>query len=92
VVHIARANPSAAADLVLTKSEIGALCSLDRFDAKKLTPTTLTVRQAVVAIAALGGHLCRKNDPPPGTIAVWRGWQRLTSMTELYDSMVKRCG
>lgn len=92
MVHISRADPRAPAEVVLTKSEIGALCSLERFSAKKLTPSSLTVRQAVTAIASLGGHLARKNDPPPGTLAIWRGWQRLASMTELYDSMVKRCG
>lgn len=92
MVHISRADPRAPADLVLTTSEIGTLCSLERFETKKLSPRTMTVRQAVTAIASLGGHLARKNDPPPGTIAVWRGWQRLASMTELYESMVKKCG
>lgn len=92
IVHISRVSPHSPAEIVLTKSEIGTICSLERFKDKGLFPSSLTVRQALIAIAALGGHLTRKSDPPPGNLAVWRGWQRLSSMTELYDSMVERCG
>lgn len=81
MVHVSRTDPHAPAEVALTTSEIAALCSLERFNAKTFTPVSLTVRQAVSAIAALGGHLARKNDPPPGTLAIWRGWQRLASMT-----------
>jgi len=92
MVHIKRAHPNAPADVALTTAEIGTLCSLDRFKKRKLSPKTLTVNQAVVAIACLGGYLNRKNDPPPGPTVLWRGWQRLSSMTELYDSIIPGCG
>ena len=36
----------------------------------------------VVWIARLGGFLARKNDGPPGTITLWRGWKRLTDLTD----------
>lgn len=92
MVHIARTDPQAPAVSVLTHSEVETLCSLDRFKDKLPSATSLTVKKALAAIGALGGHLMRKHDPPPGTEAVWRGWQRLASMVELYESMVKRCG
>jgi hypothetical protein len=52
----------------------------------------MTVRQAVIAIACLGGYLNRKNDSPPGATVVWRGWQRLASMSELYENFIPGCG
>ena len=36
----------------------------------------------VVWIARLGGFLARKNDGPPGTITLWRGWKRLTDLAD----------
>lgn len=87
MVHIQRADPKAPACVVLTKTEIGTLCSLKRFAGKQLSVEKLTVKQAVIATACLGGYLDRKNDPPPGPTALWRGWQRLSSMAELYESM-----
>jgi hypothetical protein len=92
MVHISRADPSAPAELVLTNTEIMTICSLARFSDKKISPHRMTVRQAILAIAELGGHLARRLDPPPGCTALWRGWQRLASMTELYESMVNKCG
>jgi hypothetical protein len=40
-----------------------------------------TVGEAVTWIARLGGYLARKNDGPPGTITLWRGWKRLADLT-----------
>jgi hypothetical protein len=92
LAHIQRANPSAPAEVALTQAEIGTLRSLKRFTGRFQQSTAMTVRQAVIAIACLGGYLNRKNDPPPGAITVWRGWQRLASMSELYESIVPGCG
>jgi hypothetical protein len=36
----------------------------------------------VVWIARLGGFLARKGDGPPGTITLWRGWKRLSDLTD----------
>ena len=33
-------------------------------------------------IARLGGFLARKHDGQPGTMALWRGWKRLTDLTQ----------
>lgn len=92
MVHIRRADPTASANLVLTTCEINTICCLKRFKEKKLEPHKLNVRQAVTAIACLGGYLNRKNDPFPGYVVIWRGWQRLSSMTELYESFDSGCG
>jgi hypothetical protein len=93
LVHIQRANPKAPAEVALTQSEIGTLLSLERFEDMLDQNKPMTIRQAVIAIACLGGYLNRKNDNPPGAIVIWRGWQRLSSMAELYDGMTKkRCG
>jgi len=40
------------------------------------------IGQVVTWIAKLGGFLARKSDGPPGTITLWRGWKRLTDLTE----------
>lgn len=38
--------------------------------------------EVVVWIARLGGFLARKSDGMPGTVTLWRGWKRLTDLTE----------
>jgi len=49
-------------------------------------PTAVpSVRQAVRWIAQLGGFLARKSDGEPGTKTLWRGLQRLTAMTDMWE-------
>jgi hypothetical protein len=92
MVHVSRADPSAPAEIALTKIEIRTLCSLQRFKSKLPPEKSLTIKQAIIAVACLGGYRNRKNDRPPGATVLWRGWQRLSSMSELYESMADRCG
>jgi hypothetical protein len=40
------------------------------------------IGEVVVWIARLGGFLARKSDGMPGTLTLWRGWKRLTDLTE----------
>lgn len=91
MVHIRRTDPDADAGVVLTQVEIKTLQSLKRFKAQLSKPKRLTVRHVVTAIGCLGGYLNRRSDPPPGATAIWRGWQRLASMTEVYEGMTE-CG
>ena len=35
-------------------------------------------------VGAIGGHLGKKSDGPPGTQVLWRGIQRLDTATEMY--------
>jgi hypothetical protein len=48
--------------------------------ARSKLPRSLTARDALLAIAALGGHL--KNNGEPGWITIWRGYERLLTLTE----------
>jgi len=46
-----------------------------------------TIRQAVLMVASLGGHLGRKGDGFPGTQTIWRGLVKLAVATEMYAFM-----
>ncbi len=47
------------------------------------TASSLTsVRQVLLALARLGGHLNRSSDGPPGWIVLWRGYLRLQYIIE----------
>ncbi|MXV85462.1 IS4 family transposase [Candidatus Poribacteria bacterium] len=50
-----------------------------------LPTQTPTVRQATVGIAKLGGFLGRKSDGMPGVTVLWRGWQRLTDISNTWS-------
>ena len=80
---LARTDPTASALTVLAKHELDALYT---FIHKQPIPVTLTptVHQAVGWIAQLGGFLARKHDGQPGVTVVWRGWQRLTDISQAY--------
>lgn len=44
--------------------------------------------EAMRMVGALGGHLGRKGDGQPGTKSLWRGLERLSGMTEMYQFLV----
>jgi hypothetical protein len=50
-----------------------------------------TIADAVRLIARLGGYLDRKNDGPPGMLAVWRGWKRLFDLVEGWEMACQIC-
>jgi hypothetical protein len=43
-----------------------------------------TVSEVVVWIARLGGFLARKSDGQPGMTVIWRGWQRLSDISDTF--------
>ncbi|MDQ2805429.1 MAG: IS4 family transposase [Chloroflexota bacterium] len=43
-----------------------------------------SLRQAVRWIAQLGGFVGRVGDGEPGGMVLWRGWQRLMDLTQMY--------
>lgn len=49
--------------------------------------TAPPMRQAVRWIAHLGGFLGRKGDGEPGSKTLWKGFQQLIAMTEMYRIM-----
>ncbi len=78
---IVRTHPKAPCTTLLTDNEWQVLyCKVK--NTNSLPPTTPSLREAVIWIARLGGFLARKHDGQPGTIPLWRGWKRLTDLTQ----------
>ena len=72
---LARETPDAPASALLSADEAGALvCHFG----KGMKPSALTIRQAVLWIGRLGGHLNRKGDGMPGVRTLWRGMHDLS--------------
>lgn len=68
----ARQTPDADASTLLSPSQISVLRVLQR---RHPLPANPTLRDALLAIAALGGHL--KNNGDPGWQTLWRGFEKL---------------
>ncbi len=88
VTLIARTNPSMCCSTFLSEQEWTVLSIKVT---KNREPPTMppTIADAVTWIARLGGYLARKGDGPPGTLALWRGWKRLTDLTEGWNLAVQ---
>jgi len=78
---IARTNPSMPCSTFLSEQEWTVLFIKVM---KNSEPPTVppSIADVVTWIAMLGGYLARKSDGPPGSITLWRGWKRLTDLTE----------
>ena len=78
-----RHAPDADCTSVLTDTEWKALyCVTHRSTAfPKQLPT---VSEVVVWIAKLGGFLGRRSDGEPGVTVIWRGWQRLSDISDTF--------
>lgn len=84
MTHMNRINPDLPCDQILSENEWRALfCKINRTDNPPKKPPT--IREAIRWIASLGGFLGRKGDLEPGTITLWRGWQRLYDITDDYQ-------
>jgi hypothetical protein len=75
---LARHEPDAPCTTVLSDDAWKVLWV--RFAHQRLTANTPppTVRQVILWIGRLGGHLGRKGDGLPGVRTLWRGWRDLT--------------
>jgi hypothetical protein len=78
LTRISRTNPNAPATLCFTSKEIKALAKIERNDRQNNPTEDTTLIHYTTTLAKLGGYLGRKNDPPPGDVVIWRGWQRLS--------------
>jgi hypothetical protein len=79
----ARKTPERPASAVLTPDEEEVL--LRHAEAHNRRPAgILTLKDAVILIAKLGGYLGRKNDGPPGWLTLWRGYRRLCALVDGY--------
>jgi hypothetical protein len=76
LTYQARQTPDAPCTVALSETQWQALTA---FANKSQTPAQSppTLKQAVRAIAKLGGFIGRKSDGDPGVKTLWRGWQRL---------------
>lgn len=63
-------------------------CYVNKTPIAPETPPTLG--EAMYMVAAIGGHLGRKSDGPPGTQTLWRGIQRLDTAVEMYAIFVNQ--
>jgi hypothetical protein len=81
-----RQMPGMPAELVFSDIEIR---TLQAYAKKKKLKSPTTVGEAVQLVAAIGGHVERKNAPPPGHQVLWRGYSKLGHLCEgfslLYD-------
>ena len=78
-----RHAPGADCTQVLTENEWRALYALTH-KTRTFPKKTPTVAQVVLWIAKLGGFLGRKSDGTPGVTVLWRGWQRLTDISNTF--------
>jgi hypothetical protein len=83
LTYINRTDPDLPCTVILTATEWQALY-MRTHHTTSLPPTPPTVRQAVRWIAQLGGFLGRKRDGEPGITVMWRGWQRLQDMADIW--------
>ena len=84
----ARTTPEAPALQVLQTEEVDAL--VNHFSQKKPLPIEqVTIRQAVLWIGRLGGHLNRKRDGMPGVRTLWRGLQALSLLVAGFRAGVR---
>ena len=75
--------PEADATQVVTENEWKALYAVTH-KTRTFPKKTPTVAQVVLWIAKLGGFLGRKSDGPPGVTVLWRGWHRLTDISNTF--------
>ena len=76
---ISRKSEAMPAKFVLTSTQLEIL-SLHR--ATKLKPSP-SVRDALLAVAKLGGHI--KNNGDPGWLTLWRGYRKLAAAEEVWN-------
>jgi len=75
---LSRTRSDEPADEVLEPAEVQVLQAM----APQLSPHmrlqgALTLRQALLLIAALGGYMANPDKKPPGWLVLWRGYERL---------------
>lgn len=84
---LGRAQPTAPATRALTAAQLVCLCAAYRHFYRTSLPARLTVRDAMLAVARLGGHIARNGDP--GWIVLGRGFDKLLTIEvgrEIFDS------
>lgn len=84
LTYQARHTPEVPCTVALTTPEWQALaCVMAGTDKPPKRPPSL--KEAVRALARLGGFLGRRRDGEPGVRVLWRGWQRLQDLAQLWQ-------
>lgn len=52
----------------------------------KLPDKPPSLSEFITMVARLGGYLNRKNDPPPGPTVMWKGFNKMQTLTEAWES------
>lgn len=78
-----RESPDASPAAVFTETE---RVLLDRAMPSNRQNAPRDLAFYMTAVARLGGYLDRKNDPPPGTTVIWRGFSRLADLTDGFQA------
>jgi len=81
---LARQRPNDPCTVLLTTDQWQALYAYINQQRPSATTPIPTIRQAVLWIGRLGGHLNRKRDGMPGVRTLWRGWRDLTLLVAGY--------
>jgi hypothetical protein len=81
---LARQRPNDPCTVLLTSLQWQALYAYIHGHRPSATTPIPSVRQAVLWIGRLGGHLNRKRDGMPGVRTLWRGWRDLTILVAGY--------
>ncbi|MBN2449294.1 MAG: IS4 family transposase [Lentisphaeria bacterium] len=79
---LGRETPDLPAELLFSDVEIEVLKA---YAARQRLPAPETLGLIVRLVARLGGHLGRKNDPPPGHQIMWQGYTQLHFMSLGYE-------
>ena len=78
---IGRNSPNTSCDEILTEEEWKILyCYVQKTNILPERPPS--TYEAMIWIATLGGFLGRKGDGNPGSIVIWRGWQRFMDIMD----------
>jgi hypothetical protein len=80
---LGRETPEAPCSIFFSEEEWKALCCYVS-KCPEPPPEPPTLQKAIRLLGAMGGHLGRKHDGPPGTETLWRGLQRLDTATEMF--------
>ncbi len=88
ITLIARTDPAVTCSTLLADHEWKVLF-LKANKNKSLPKKPPRIGDVVNWVAKLGGYLARRNDGPPGTITLWRGWKRLVDLTEGWNLAVQ---
>jgi hypothetical protein len=82
LTYQARQEPQLPCTIILSEAEWQALhAAANRRHLQPLPSKPPSLAEAVKMIGALGGHLGRKCDGPPGVKTIWRGLARLSDIT-----------